>query len=801
MYVDVAAQLPQAMAEVILTYRLPKEFSEEEVVGRRVAVPFGRSNQTITAFVVAKHKKEPTGFIIKDIYAFLDNNPVLSPQLIELGLWIARSYTCTPYTAFKAMVPGFQTERIEFRIHLLKELKDCEDTFLKEDRNKLEKDGFIDLGGNKPSPELQSLADQGFLRIDAYFTEKNEARTTTYYHCILDTREELDQLNLAGSPRQEALLLDLWGNGPQTSVELWKKHGKAYASLNALVEKGYVVRHGSVVGPEIGKIEDFIQAPYRSLNEDQVQAINKIKKVIQKQNAHESLLYGVTGSGKTEVYIHAIEEVLQRNHQALLLVPEIALTMQLVGRLQGALKQEIGVWHSHMSIQDRIDMWKKIQDGEVKVLVGARSAIFAPFPRLGLILIDEAHESSYKQAEPDPRYHAVSVARKRAQLENCPLILGSATPGLAEIKAVQEGKIEILSLPERVGGRPMPEIRLVDMRSYSRGTLFSPELLQALEAAFRKDQQGILYLNRRGYAPMFLCRECGESIRCEACDIPMTYHRRQEVLRCHYCDRIERVPAQCPSCDEPALFPYGVGTEQVAQSFSELFPDIPYGRLDADTTRSKDRQRKILSAFAKKETKVLIGTQMLAKGFDFPSVTVCGMISADLHLNMADYRADEQTYQSVMQLAGRAGRGREEGSVYIQSYQPEHPVLLACQNYDSDGFYRQALASRRAMNYPPYVSLARVLVTHPNKEIVRDTTKRVHSFLYETTKGKKIQILGPSAAPIERIRGRYRVQFLLKAFRRELLEELGQALLKRGDTLRKNENCRILIDIDPENIL
>lgn len=802
MYVDVAALVPQAMDDTLLTYRLPHGVSAQEALGRRVAIPFGRGNQVLPAFVVRAQPSPSQAYQIKALYGFLDPSPVLSAEMIELGLWMAWRTVCTPYTAFHAMVPGVQTDKIGFEIHVNPSVEgDDLSSSLQKEWDRLQSQAHWDLSGRKPNPAQLALADLGFLRIRPYFREKQRARRPYLYRVAFQDLKEIDEDLIRRAPRQKAILMDLWTNGPQGAGALFKNHGQAQEALKALMAKKLVERFEDGLETVSYEAKDFIKKPVQALNPDQVKAVESIRQHLTPPHFHEFLLYGVTGSGKTEVYIQAIEACLAQGQQAILLVPEIALTMQLVGRLQGALGTGIGVWHSKMTPKDRLKMWEGMKKGQYRVVVGARSAIFAPLPNVGLILIDEAHESSFKQSEPEPRYHAVDVARKRAELEDCPLVLGTATPALKEVQAACEGRIDVVRLPQRVDNRPLPQIHLVDMRSYPSGTLLSPDLLRAIEAAVARGEQAILYLNRRGFAPMVLCQECGQTILCPACDISMTYHQRQGRLRCHYCDRSQPLPKLCPHCQAPALMPYGFGTEQVAQAFESFFPQVPYGRLDADSTRLKGAQQAILGAFSRQETKVLIGTQMLAKGFDFPGVTVCGMVSADLHLNMADYRADELTYQALMQLAGRAGRGQEEGHVYIQSFQPDHPVLQACQAYDSQGFYEASLAQRQALNYPPFVQLGRVVISHPDKEVVRETTRYVARFLHQAAAGSGVDILGPSAAPIERIRGRYRVQFLLKAMDRDQLEKLGHALLEQGDSLRKNKNCRILIDLDPENIL
>ena len=545
----------------------------------------------------------------------------------------------------------------------------------------------------------------------------------------------------------------------------------------------------------------------KTLNQAQTDALTRITSL---QGYAQVLLHGVTGSGKTEVYMQAIAPILARGKSALVLVPEIGLTPQLTDRFRARFGDKVCVYHSALSDGERYDTWRQMIQGEPQVVIGTRSAIFAPLPNLGLIVLDEEHDSSFKQDRPTPTYHARTVAQWRSQLIDCPLILGSATPSLESwisvVGAVREQplqeKFHYLSLPERIQSRPLPSVEIVDLRQeLNRGnrSIFSKSLQNALTEMKDNGQQGILFIPRRGHSTFVSCRTCGYVIECPHCDVSLSYHYTHEganqLLRCHYCNYTRLQPRQCPECDSPYLKFFGSGTQKVTQELNKLFPQLRCIRFDSDTTRAKGAHRSLLSRFTHKEADILIGTQMLTKGLDVAGVTVVGVVAADGLLHRADYRAAERAFQTIMQVAGRAGRGDESGRVIIQTYSPEHPVIQAAKNHDYHNFSATELEQREALNYPPYGNLIALKLSGIEEAEVRQTAESLADACLNLV-GSDCEILGPAPASIMRIARRYRWQILLK-FAPEVRANLPD--LNRLRSLCP-KSVSMSIDVDPINI-
>lgn len=810
LYADVAVHVPQTLDDLHFTYRVPEAMTSLVAVGARVVIPFGRHDQKKEGFILRLHHQEPEMKPVKDVLQLTDEFPLLLPELVILGQWVAQHYITTPYYALNAMIPALAKGKKMIRLRL----RDAaiitpEEGALGHDAmsllHRLQREDRIDIENLSALDGAEELLQRNLILRETIFQHRLQGKVILHYDATLKDRDAFTALAegpLKNAPKQQAVLFDLLLNGAQTVSMLEKKHGACRSALEALVKKGWAKKTALTAEPEPFSDPVFEKKPVETLNAAQRKAIKIITAEFGEAEKKPVLLHGVTGSGKTEVYIQAIAKTLAEGHGAILLVPEIALTAQLVGRMRGAFKETIGIMHSRLSDQERFAMWERIRQKEIRLVVGVRSAVFVPMPDLGLLIMDEEHESTYKQSEPEPRYHARDVALKRAAIQDAVVVLGSATPSLASLNHAHQHRYHYVVLPERVGNRPMPRMATVDLRKVREDGhqgLFSPAMIQALQAVFEKDEQAILFLNRRGFSSFVLCQSCGEPIKCHQCDITMTYYKSRRMLRCHYCDLVSPVPGTCPHCGGTDLKYVGVGTEQVEHAFRQLFPHIACARLDHDTTRSKNAAQDILAGFAEGRYQVLIGTQMIAKGFDFSNVTFVGLVSADLSLNIADYKAAEQTFQLIIQVAGRAGRDTKPGHVLIQTYHPEHYAIQTAMTYDYEGFYAKEMAVRTQLSYPPLVQLMRIIISHPNKDTVKRSAGEVKAFLQPYL--DQVTLLGPAAAPIERIRGRYRVQFILKASRSEKLESIGHALMRDFSTLRKNETLRILVDMDPENIL
>lgn len=522
-----------------------------------------------------------------------------------------------------------------------------------------------------------------------------------------------------------------------------------------------------------------------------------IRAIAQAEPGEVFLLLGVTGSGKTEVYLQAIASTLARGEQALVLVPEIALTPQTVARFRARFGDRIAVLHSALGDGERHDEWQRLRSGEARVGIGARSAIFAPVARLGLVIIDEEHESSYKQ-DVAPRYHARSVALQRAAFEGARIVLGSATPSVETYQRALAGEYRLLELPRRIHDRALPPVFVVDMRAELEAghrSIFSRRLTEELVACLSRGEQAILLINRRGYATFVLCRSCGEAVRCPHCSVSLTYHRSNEALRCHYCDHREEPPKRCPSCQSPSIKHFGAGTQQVLEAAEQLLPEARILRLDRDTTSHKGSHQQILDAFAQGEADVLIGTQMVAKGLDMPRVSLVGIMAADSSLNLPDFRAGERTFQLLTQVAGRAGRGEIPGQVILQTYAPDHPSVRFAQAHDVQAFFEFELRAREELRYPPFLHLINVVVS---AEVAAAAWKVAHQLVERLDTFPDVLALGPAEAALAQLRGRFRVQVLIKT------GDLGLARRALREAVRQTERpqgVRMAIDVEPASLL
>ena len=604
-----------------------------------------------------------------------------------------------------------------------------------------------------------------------------------------------DGLYMDLTKRQREILKLLGDHGSELWLTECVEICKTTAStLKSLEQKGCLIIEDREIlrrekGPAVAEDEA------KSLTPDQNNALEAINSLT---GFAQVLLHGVTGSGKTEVYLQAISPLLAQGKSALVLVPEIGLTPQLTDRFRARFGNKVYVYHSALSVGERYDTWRQMLTGEPQIIIGTRSAIFAPLPNLGLIILDEEHDSSFKQDSPIPTYHARTVAQWRAELEHCPLILGSATPSL---ESWVSGNHQYLSLPERINSRPLPPVEIVDMRrelKEGNRSIFSRKLQNALQQLEEKQQQGILFIHRRGHSTFVSCRSCGYVLECPHCDVSLAYHHVEagapELLRCHYCNYGRLHPPHCPECSSPYLKFFGSGTQRVAQELTKQFPNLKIIRFDSDTTTKKGSHRELLTKFANGEAPLLVGTQMLTKGLDLPQVTLVGVVAADGLLHLSDYRANERTFQTLTQVAGRAGRGDDPGRVIVQTYTPEHPIIEAVQKHDYQSFCDAELAERQALNYPPYGRLILLRLSSLDPIQVQNTAQIIATFLSDK---EGFEILGPAPASILRVANRYRWQILLK-FAADALPNLPDWAEVRSLI---HSSVSLTIDVDPINIM
>lgn len=721
MYAKVMVDVAHSNVDRLFTYEIPAGMNIAP--GQRVLVPFGGGNRSMEGFALEISPAAPEGVMnIKRIMRTMEPYPALTTEQIELAKWISQSYHCLLVEALRLMIPA-------------------------------------QLRGGRVKEKTERI-----IRIAP----------------DVDPQAALDSMRRSSggskAPKQsEVLELMARMNTAVSAADINSFIPNATAAINALIKKGilcdddFVVYRDPFANMEIERSEPL------TLTAEQAEALERINKSIDAAEG-TSLLFGVTGSGKTEVYMQAISHTLSLGGQAIVLVPEISLTPQAMQRFKSRFGNRVAVLHSRLSYGERYDEWRRIRLGMVDVVIGARSAIFAPLEKLRLIVIDEEHEQSY-HSDHTPRYGAAEVAQKRAKLSGAAVVLGSATPSLATFRRALSGRYELITLEQRVNKAPLPKVRVVDMRAeFLKGnnSVFSEALHAELKRCFDSGEQAILFMNRRGYSTFVSCRGCGYTLKCPDCDVSMTYHKYEEVMKCHYCARTARIPAKCPQCGKPYLKYFGIGTQQVEEQLKECFPGVKALRMDYDTTQSKDAHYKILDRFMRGEAQVLIGTQMIAKGLDIPNVTTVGVIAADTMLHVPDYRSAERTFQLLTQVAGRAGRGAREGSVIVQSYTPEHAVIELAAKQDYKGFYEMEMAARRAGLFPPFSVFVRIVFTGENENAVAEMNERFAAELQQRiysaldnagANRRELLFLIAAPAPMKKRQGLYRYETLIKLVR------------------------------------
>lgn len=812
MIVSVAVDLGNTAKE-FLDYQVPADVESQIAIGIRVEIPLGRSNRPVAGYVVAIVPQEE-GISYKAVLAVLEETPLLDEHLVQLALWVSQRYCAPAYYVLEYLLPKFARQKKEtlYRWQGGWEAYQSRCIFFDENTDTIAK---ALLKGAKTDSQLQklikgnyhqaiaNLTAQGIITSERYFKKQGGCKKNYSYESLLSPADLAKaEQTLGRAKKQFELLRYLTYEGAKSGEQLRGYWSNYLTLLKELQKKGFVAQ--KVIEPS--RVQEtaavFQNRQTILLNDEQQAAVKVIDDLLTAGKYQGVLIHGVTGSGKTEIYLRAIKKALALGRGAIFLVPEIVLTPQLIGRFQGVLGEQVAVLHSNLSDGERYDVWQKLRKGLVKVVVGVRSAVFAPVQDLGLLILDEEHETTFKQSEPQPRYHAREVALKRAELLGAVVLLGSATPSVESYYRVSTGEYGLLELKERAQKQPMPQVELVDMAAEFKAgnrSIFSRALADAMEEALKKGEQVILYLNRRGFASAVLCRECGHTMMCPKCNIALTYHKAQNALKCHYCDYITQSPQNCPNCGSKFIRYFGSGTQLVEEEVLKKWSWLKTLRMDRDTTQNKNAHQKILEAFAKKEAQVLIGTQMITKGLDFPNVTVVGVIAADITLNMPDYTASEHNFQLLTQVAGRAGRGDKRGIVFVQTYNPNHYSLLCAKNHDYRHFYQQEIKNRQLLSYPPFSAMVRFLVSDVDEEAAKEQIEQLKDYFAQNF--PDIEILGPAIAPIEKIRGRYRYHLLLKDSSLSCLLQAANHGQNYVNVSRKSKSSRIIIDVEPQSIL
>ena len=723
-------------------YEIPTDLSDKVIVGSRVFVPFGNQKNLEEGIVVKI--KEMSEYKVKEIKGLQKEQ--IKSEYISLAKWMSYRYFCNIAECLKLMLPPGRTAKdITKRVN--------EKT------------------------------------VNCFEINKSED----------EIREALDK-NLIRSEKQKNVLEYLLNNGKSTMSDIQLFNDASLAVVNSLVKKGFVRKEIEKVSrnPFVHKIG--VKSVDLALTNEQQLAYNSIK------NSGEYLLYGITGSGKTEIYLQLIEKMLKQGKSSIMLVPEISLTPQTIDRFIARFgEEEIAVLHSKLSTGERFDEWNKIKDGKAKIIIGARSAIFAPAQNLGLIVIDEEHDESY-QSEASPRYDSIEVAEYLCNKFNIPLVLGSATPSMREFYKAKMGKINLLTLSQRANNSTLPKVEIVDLRdelANGNKTMISCKLQEEIKKNIETKKQTILYFNRRGFSSFLMCQDCGHTFKCDRCDITLTYHKVENKLKCHYCGEEYQIPRECPQCGSKNIKYIGAGTQKLEEQIKEMFPMASTIRMDIDTVSKKNSHEIILDKFRQENINILIGTQMVVKGHHFPNVTLVGAIFADTSLNIGDFRANERTFQTLTQVAGRAGRGNDEGRVIIQTFNPENYAIQYSKTQNYDLFYSTEIGIRKQLKYPPFCDIIAIALTGNNEKNLVTFSKNIHMYLRDRVIKEKFGVLlySPVQCPIYKIKDKYRMRILIKCLYDDRMHKLLNDMLEKFEKESKKFGSKVIIQVNPNNML
>ncbi|SFD74439.1 replication restart helicase PriA [Thermophagus xiamenensis] len=818
LYADIILPLPLPR---LFTYHVPPEEEFRNLTpGMRVVVPFGKKKQ-YSGIVSSLHHNRPENYDTKPVITVLDGSPVVTSQQLDFWRWIAQYYLCTLGEVYKAALPSGLKLESETRVYYNPDYEQIDDLppkavkvldFLAEKKSCSVADINDFLGQKNCFNLLQKLIDEEAVFVSERLKERYRPKTENFLrlseaYCNEQAlHKAFDALEKA--PRQLELLMKLiqLSGGVGKVLErkgiarklLLQEHPGQASALKELIKKGILEQFSDEVD-RLDHSEGDLKSKHQ-LTDDQLKAFNEIEKAF---NEHTVVLFhGVTSSGKTELYIHLIEKYLQKGEQVLYLLPEIALTTQITNRLKQHFGNKLGIYHSKFSNEERVEVYRDLlEEKNYQIILGVRSSIFLPFRNLGLIIIDEEHEHSFKQFDPAPRYHARDAAIMLAHMHNAKVLLGTATPSIESYYNAERGKYGLVKLNTRYEGIQLPRILVADLKEARRKkqmkSHFTPALFEQMEAALSNKQQIILFQNRRGFSPFLECTVCSWVPRCKYCDVSMTYHKKMNQLVCHYCGNTVTTPSTCQACGSPALVTQGFGTEKIEEEVKLLFPEAKVARMDLDTTRSKKSYQTIISQFESGAVDILIGTQMVTKGLDFDNVNVVGILNADNILNMPDFRAFERGFQLMAQVSGRAGRKNKRGTVVLQTSSPEHPIIKFVVENNYDQMYRTQMVERRAYLYPPYFRLIYLVLKHKQREVV-DTAAEALANRLRAVLGSRV--LGPQEPPVGRIQNQYLSRILIKfekglsaAHVKNIIQEAIEATLSN----QRWKYVTVHADVDP----
>ncbi|HEV4703462.1 TPA: primosomal protein N' [Streptococcus pneumoniae] len=793
----IIVDVPLMQTDQPYSYRIPEEFEGMLEVGMRVHVPFGKGNRLIQGIVLGLKSQsdgEEMEQDLKDIAEVLDFSPVLTPEQLWLAEELRKSVFSYKISILKAMLPGFLNSSYDKILYPLEGLSQEERVRLFGSEDSL---AFSSLDLAKQA-EMMRLTRKGLLGLEYQAVDQKKVKTQSWYEV---DHAQLEGVEISTRAKKKLELRDYLLSHPESASLASLLESYSREQVNFFVDQGAV----TIVQKEVQRSDAYFEGIEASrpleLNPEQRQARDAVVSSIGSSQP-PFLLQGITGSGKTEVYLQIIQGALDKGKTAILLVPEISLTPQMTERFIARFGDKVAILHSGLSNGEKYDEWRKVERGDAQVVVGARSAIFAPLKNLGVMIIDEEHEAAYKQ-DSNPRYHAREVAILRAQYNQATLVLGSATPSLESRARAGKGVYQHLRLTQRANPlATIPEVQVIDFRDYigqNETSNFTPPLLEAIQDRLVKKEQVVLMLNRRGYSSFVMCRECGTVDTCPNCDISLTLHMDTKTMNCHYCGFSKDIPQVCPNCKSHSIRYYGTGTQKAYDELAELFPQARILRMDVDTTRKKGSHQALLDQFGRGEADILLGTQMIAKGLDFPNVTLVGVLNADTALNLPDFRSSERTFQLLTQVAGRAGRAEKAGQVLIQSYNSQHYAIRFAKDQDYEGFYAYEMGIRRQLGYPPYYFTIGITLSHKKEEEVFKRAYEVMNIL-RSGLSETSPILGPTPKPIARTHNLYHYQILIKyRLEDELGPTLNQVLALTQE--RENSELRLSIDHEPQQFL
>ncbi|GAB6091923.1 primosomal protein N' [Furfurilactobacillus curtus] len=804
---QIIVDVPTMQTNRPYTYMIPTDLVDAVVPGVRVSVPFGKGDREVGGMVVGlinidqdlEHDAVYQGDL-KPITRLLDLVPVLNEELLALSDWLAQQTFAFRISTIQTMLPtALKTASHKWLV--------ADQAIDNDELARLfDAQGRLDFTATTLSESqvkaLARLQRLGVVHATYQVNNRAQVKTNTWVTSQLNEAQVTEKLASlrANATKQRRVLLALSRQvAPQPLAELLTDARLTRADFTAAAQRGWVKMTEKEVYRDPFAQSEVEQTTSMMLQPDQQQAVTAISQAITANQATTFLLEGVTGSGKTEVYLQSIAKALAQQQTALMLVPEIALTPQMVKRVRGRFGAQVAVLHSGLSAGEKYDEWRRIERHEATVVVGARSAAFAPLDDLGLIIMDEEHETSYKQSD-NPRYQARDVLLWRAKWHNAPVILGSATPSLESRARAERGVYRHLMLPKRINQRPLPPVQIIDMREQLKTrqeSNFSAALLTALKQRLERGEQSVLMLNRRGFSSFMMCRDCGFVLKCPNCDNTLVLHMDSHTMRCHYCGHEEAIPRRCPNCHSKRISYYGTGTEKVAAELKQLLPTARVIRMDVDTTRRKGMHEKMLAAFGRREADILLGTQMIAKGLDYPDVTLVGVLNADTALGLPDFRASERTFQLLTQVSGRAGRADKAGEVMIQTFNPDHYAIQLAQQQDYERFFRVEMNLRHLGNYPPYFYTALISASDQDENTAAKKMFELADWLKQRLSSSTI-ILGPTPRPIARIKNRYYYQIFLKYKQEPQLHDALMQILEESQHLR---GLQISIDMEPQNFV